>query len=305
MQDLPPGFVATILAVHGAAGRAWLDRLDSLLRACEQRWSLHLGPPFSDLTYNYVAPGVGLDGRPVILKAGVPNKELTTEIEALRLFDGQGAVCLLDADPLEGLLLLERLLPGTPLSLLPDDEQATAIAAGVMGQLWRPAPAATPFPTAADWGRGFQRLRHRFDGGSGPFPTDLVTMAESLYAELLRSSGEAVLLHGDLHHNNLLAAERQPWLAIDPKGVIGEREYELGALLRNPFPRLLNLPNAADLLRRRCDQLAAMLGFDRQRVHAWAVAQSVLSAWWDYEDNRPGWHLHLQVTRLLLAGDRK
>jgi streptomycin 6-kinase len=300
-QPLPHEFVKTILALHGAGGQAWLDGLPSFLQACERRWSVRLEPPFSNLTYNYVAAGVRSDGQEIILKAGVPNKELTTEIEALRFLDGQGAVALLEADASRGILLLERLLPGTPLSQVTDDEQATAIAAEVMGQLWRPAPASTQFPTVADWGRGLQRLRQRFDGGSGPFPDDLVTTAERLYAELLQSSGQAVLLHGDLHHDNILAAERHPWLVIDPKGVIGEREYEIGAFVRNPFPRFLSLPDVGGLLQRRLDQFSATLGFDRQRLHAWSVAQSVLSAWWDYEDNLPGWPEQLQFTRLLMS----
>ncbi len=117
----------------------------------------------------------------------------------------------------------------------------------------------------------------------------MVERAEALFAELLASSGAPMLLHGDLHHENILAAERAPWLAIDPKGLVGEAEYEVGALIRNPLPRLLALPDATATLARRFDILAETLGFDRQRMIAWSYAQAILSAWWTIEDHSHGW----------------
>jgi streptomycin 6-kinase len=175
---------------------------------------------------------------------------------------------------------------------LTDDDEATRIAAQVMRALWRPAspaPQDAVFPTAARWASGLQRLRARFDGGTGPLPEEMVQHAEALLVELLASSGAPMLLHGDLHHENILAAERAPWLAIDPKGLIGEAEYEVGALMRNPLPRLLALPDVTATLARRFDILAETLGFDRQRMIAWSWAQAVLSAWWHIEDHGHGW----------------
>jgi len=153
-----------------------------------------------------------------------------------------------------------------------------------MRQLWRPVPPNHPFPTVNDWGRGFARLRQHYEGGSGPFPTRLLEEAEALFAELSASMAESVLLHGDLHHDNILAAQRQPWLAIDPKGLVGEPAYETGALLRNPLPELLKAPQPGRILARRVDQLSEELGLDRERVRGWGLAQAVLSAWWSVED---------------------
>ena len=232
------------------------------------------------------------DGAEVVLKAGVPNKELRTEAAALRAFNGRGSVRLLGADPDAGLLLLERLRPGAVLTALADeahDDAATTIAAAVMRGLRRPAPPGHDFPTVADWGKGFARLRARFGGGTGPLPQARVEEAESLFAELLASSAPAVLLHGDLHHDNILSAERQPWLAIDPKGVVGEPAYEVGALLRNLWPDRHAHRNPARLLERRARQLAEELELDLARVRGWAVAQAVLSAVWSVEDNNDGW----------------
>jgi streptomycin 6-kinase len=143
---------------------------------------------------------------------------------------------------------------------------------------------------------GLQRLRAEFGGGGGPFPARLVEQAETLFAELLASAAEPVLLHGDLHHQNILAAEREPWLAIDPKGLIGEPAYEVGALLRNQ----LHMPaDTSGLLARRVDQFAGELGLDRQRLLGWGLAQAVLSAWWDYEDHGHGWEKPLACAEVL------
>jgi streptomycin 6-kinase len=289
---IPGDFARTIIDVHGEAGVEWLGKLPALLADCAQRWSLTPDLPFAPLSYNYVLPALRADGARVVLKAGVPERELLAEIEALRLFDGRGSVRLLDADPDRGVLLLERIEPGTPLTAVFDagrDEEATAAAAAAMRRLWRPAPPAGPFPSVADWARGLTRLRSQFAGGSGPLPAALVDQAEQLFAELIGSMDEPVLLHGDLHHGNILAAGRAPWLAIDPKGVVGEPAYEAGALLRNPMPRILEIVEPRRLLTRRIDQLGEALGLDRVRLRGWGIAQAVLSAWWSLEDHGRGW----------------
>lgn len=286
MVYIPEEFAGAIVGQHGEAGRVWLSRLPGLVERCAARWSLKVGPPFPSLSYNYATPAEGPGGERLVLKVGVPVAELSSEVEALRLFDGRGAARLLDADAEWGALLLERLEPGTQLVALceEDDAAAAAAAAGVMKKLWRPVPAAHNFPTAADWGRGLGRLREYFGGGTGPFPRRLVEEAESLFAELLASSGEPVLTHGDLHHGNVLAAARAPWLAIDPKGLVAEPAYEVGALLRNPLPQLFHWPEPVRVTERRIAQLSEELGFDRARVRGWGLVQAVLSEWWTIED---------------------
>jgi streptomycin 6-kinase len=293
MYPIPDSFARHMVELAAEAGAAWVRELPAFLEDMAQRWSLTLLPPY-DLSYNYVAPAVRADGSKAVLKVGMTNPELLSEIAALQLYDGQGMVRLLAAEPEKGVMLLERIEPGTPLVNL-DDEQATSIAAQVMRQLWRPLPPDHPFGTVADWAAGLQRLRAEFGGGTGPFPRHLVEMAESLFAQLLASMAEPVLLHGDLHHWNILSAERQPWLALDPKGIVGEPAYEVGALLRNPdlMPRQVQ--------KRRVDQLAAELGFDRERILGWGFAQAVLSAWWSYEDEGYGWESALACAEILAS----
>lgn len=299
VEALPRDWARRVVEVHGLEGETWLKELPTLIESCARRWSLAVGAPFAGLSYNYVAPAVRAGGEDVILKLSVPDREHLTEIEALRLFDGRGIVRLLEADGEKGVMLLERLRPGRPLALLEDDEQATVIAAEVMEQLWLPAPEEHDFPTVADWASGLDRLRRRFGGGVGPFPAALVETAEFLFAELIGSTTETMLLHGDLHHHNILTARRQPWLALDPKGVVGEAAYETGALLRNPMPDLLQVPRLGRVLARRLDILAERLGFERERIAGWGVAQAVLAAWWSFEDHGHGWEEWITCARYL------
>lgn len=298
---LPHPFARTILDVHGDAGAEWLGRLPDLIADCAGRWSLAVQPPFGNLSYHYVAPAIRSDGTEAVLKLGVPSPDFKAEAEALKVFGGHGAVLLLDEDTEGNALLLERLRPGTTLAELADDPQATSIAAEVMRQLWPPVPPQHAFPSIADLAAGLAKMRRRFGGTTGPLPRRLVEEAEALFTELIASMAPPVLLHGDLHHGNILAARRQPWLAIDPFGVIGEPECEVGALLRNPQARLRADGQPGRTLSRRLDQLADELAFDRARLRGWGVAQAVLSAWWSLEDHGSGWEWSIACAEWLAA----
>lgn len=104
--------------------------------------------------------------------------------------------------------------------------------------------------------------------------------------------GPAVLLHGDLHYANILLSDQQGWLAIDPKGVIGEREYEI------PFPRLQDEINK-NVIKRQLDQFIEISGFDRSRVLAWAFCKTALAAWWSFEDQDEIWQPFLHCAEIL------
>ncbi|HEX7317035.1 MAG TPA: aminoglycoside phosphotransferase family protein [Pyrinomonadaceae bacterium] len=304
MVNVPQAFARTIVALHGEAGRLWLEGLPSLVEECAGRWALKVGPHFPSLSYNYAAPAEGQGGERFVLKLGVPAQGLRNEIEALLAFDGRGAARLVDSDAALGALLLERLEPGTQLVALceDDDGAATDAAASVMRSLRRTTLREPhSFPTAADWGRGFEKCRALFGGGTGPFPRRLFEEAESLYAELLDTSAPRTLLHGDLHHGNILAAGREPWLAIDPQGVVAEPAYEVGALLRNPLPQLLRWPDPVRVTERRIAQLSDELGFERARVRGWGLAQAVLSEWWTIEDGGELGETSLAAAKIIAA----
>lgn len=294
MTTIPANFAQTILNLHQDEGADWLNHLPALLAECAQRWELTVGAPFS-LSYNYVAPAERADGSAVVVKVGYPNRELWNEIDALRLYNGDGMVQLADFDREKGVLLLERLQPGEMLSTLADDEAATAVGAAVMKKLWRPVPANHAFPTVADWAKGLQRHRACFNGGVGPLPKRLFEKAERLFQELPATDAPPMLLHGDLHHFNILRAQRQPWLAIDPKGLIGDPGYEVGAFLYNPMPDLATRPDLDGLLQRRVEQLAEHLNFSKEQVRGWGIAQAVLSACWSIEDEGHGWEYTIDI----------
>ncbi len=287
MLQIPEFFAERTRALHGARGQVWLDGLPAVLSAAMTRWDLRPGTTMSPLTFHFVMTAQRQrDGLPVVLKACSPTGEFLEEATALRIADGAGMARLLASDDAHEVLLLERLEPGTMLRelALTDDDAATRAAAMVMQALWQPVPAQHPFPTTAQWSQGLERLRTRYAGGTGPIPHELVAEAERLYAWLSLSAAPPVVLHGDLHHDNILAARRAPWLAIDPKGLIGEPAYETGALLRNPLPELLRDPHPARILDRRIAILSETLAIDRARLIGWGIYQAVLSAWWSIED---------------------
>jgi streptomycin 6-kinase len=288
MIELPLDFQQRIRRVFKEPGAAWLARLPALLRAYEERWHLRIGEPF-ELSYHYVAPATMADGAEVVLKAGVPSPDFSHQVEALRLYGGRGLVRVIEADADAGVVLMERLIPGTTIVGLPDDE-ATAIAASVMRELQLPAPSGCRLPTLADWASALGRVRGHYSGGTGPIPERLYEMARAYWREMLASSSAPVVLHGDLHHWNILRDGSRGWTAIDPHGVTGEAEYEVAAYLGNPNTRLHLFGDLAATMARRLDIFAASLGYDRQRMLRWGIAFQVLSAWWSYEDGGNGEH---------------
>jgi streptomycin 6-kinase len=292
-MQLEPEFVRRMSDVFGANGRAWIDRLPSILDDYARRWQLTIADPFL-LSYNYVAPAVRADGTSAVFKTGVPRADLAHEVEALQHWNGDGAVRVLESDVAAGVFLLERLTPGTQLIELRDDAEETRIAARLMCKLQRPAPQYHGFPTLVDWGDAFALLRARHEGTSGALDQKLFDQGEELYAHLVATQAEPIVLHGDLHHWNILRAKREPWLAIDPHGVVGEPAFEVAAYMHNPAgdpgdPRddyLLHARgDARRVIARRLDIFAEELRLDRQRLRDWSLGFAVLSASWSDESH--------------------
>jgi streptomycin 6-kinase len=229
--------------------------------SARERWRLVSDGSFPR-SYRYVEPVRRADGSEAVLR--VTPSEL--ELDAAEWFGGHGAPRVLAVDRSLGAVLLERVRPGTTLVGEPEDVAVEA-AAAVMRALWRAPVDGHRFPSVRDWGRSLA-------AGS---------RAAELFFELCDSMAAVVVLHGDLHHENVLRAG-DGWLAIDAKGVVGEPAYELGALLRNPKPDVLSLPHPGRVLARRAALLCDALALDRARVRGWAYAQAVLSAAWSVED---------------------
>jgi streptomycin 6-kinase len=219
---------------------------------------------------------------------------------------------LLDYDEERCWLLLEKLNPGVMLSTLEDDGEATHIAADVMKRIWvnQNAQAAVPaagdgglsmkFIKLTDWFRGgFERMRKRFNGGTGPLKEKLVERVEGSVKDFFAENHSPVLMHGDFHHFNILSSERG-WLVIDPKGVIGPAGYEVGPFMLNPWGSLSDGVNIKSMIKKRIDILHEHLGFERERILEWSLAHAVLSAWWGIEDNT-GWEYASSFAEMLAS----
>jgi streptomycin 6-kinase len=219
------------------------------------------------------------DTQPIALKIVTREGDEWRSGEVLDAFDGNGVVRIYEYVP--GATLLERLTPGNvlaELSLGGRDDEATEIIANVIKRM---SPIrSTQCPTVQDWSLNFDRY---VATGDQQIPHPLVTQARTLYIELCESQTQPRLLHGDLQHYNVLFDADRGWLAIDPKGVLGEIEYEIGAAMRNPVERPEIFASAA-VVEKRVATLASRLGLDPPRVLAWSFAQAVLSAIWDVED---------------------
>jgi len=217
--------------------------------------------------------------------------------QILEVFGGRGMVHVYAFTG--GAVLLERLQPAhslADLSLSGRDEEATRILATVIARLAasRIPPVAVPVHTLAD---GFRRY---LAGGSEQIPTALVRSAHRIYRELCLSQRNIRLLHGDLHQYNVLFDDIRGWVAIDPKGLIGELEYEIGAALRNPYelPQRIAQPRAIES---RIAHLAKGLGLDPTRALRWGFAQAVLATIWSVEEGArvDATHPFLQVANAI------
>lgn len=244
-------------------------------------WRVEIGESF-DTSSSVISYG-RRDGQAVVLKVVTqPNDEWHAG-GVLAAFGGRGVVRVLEH--VGGAMLLERLGPGTSLVELARsgrDDEATTILADVIAAM-SPNHAPPSSPTVNDWARGFARYRAT---GDAQVPRALIEKAEPMYLRLCESQRHPRLLHGDLQHYNVLLDQARGWIAIDPKGVVGEVEYEIGAAMRNPveLPELFMNPRT---IAQRLDRFCSALQLDTRRVLAWSFAQAVLSAIWSVEDGYP------------------
>ncbi|MFE0758088.1 aminoglycoside phosphotransferase family protein [Inquilinus sp. NPDC058860] len=220
--------------------------------------------------------------RRAVLKVLKPNSDEMLGPAMLAHYRGRSAVRVLGHE--QNAVLLERALPGTELTeavLAGRDDEAVRILCGVMADLHQDDPPPGPWPTVEDWGRAF--ARYRAGTPHAEIPPALLDRSEAEYMELCSTQGRRFLLHGDLHHENVLDGGDRGWLVIDPKGVIGELAYETGASLRNPggAEHLYRDPRH---IAHRVRLFAEGLDLSEERILRWAFAQAVLSALWHVED---------------------
>ena len=292
---LNPRFEQKILANFGN-GRNWLDRLPEHLEELSNDWGLALGEPFEDLSYHYVAPASLADGTRAVLKTGPWNCEMSGQIIALEAYHGNGMCRLIRSDIERVAVLLERVEPGVTLwsrSTEENDAELTLIAANVMRKISRPEPITDQLLRLDNLMSG---LRDHELEVKAAIPIKLVQMAITFAQEL--AGGPQALLHGDLHHGNILS-NGDGWMAIDPKGMIGDPAFEPSAFLHNPFDSLFQFKNPKQALARRLDIFSEVLEIERERILKWAIAGCVLSVWWGVEDEVEIWAEGIQCAQWL------
>ena len=257
---------------------AWIERLPDTIRDLERRWSLTVEAPFDgkEATASWVAPAVLADGTSAVLKVGMPHMEAEQEISGLRFWDGDPTVLLIEADDDLGAMLLERAEPGTLLRESPEPEQ-DEVSAGLLRRLWRQPPEPHPFRPLSDlmaqWSREALANAERWSDAG------IVREGLRLFAELPRTAPAEVLLATDLHASNVVRAQREPWLVIDPKPFVGDACYDATQHLLNCEMRLFSEPD------RTMRHFADLLGVDHERVRLWTFARVAAAPWAGWKDD--------------------
>ncbi|MFD6435780.1 aminoglycoside phosphotransferase family protein [Streptomyces venezuelae] len=289
---IPDELVESQHLYAGEPGRAFIAALPARVREFVERWDLTVdGDPMHGMAA-LVLPVVRADGTPAAVKFQLLDEETEGEPVALRVWDGDGAVRLLDHDAATGTMLLERLDSGRMLSTMADTRKAVLVIAELLARL-----TATPAPAGM---RGLGDIAAEM---IDDLPQALKTIADPGERALVERCGGAVrevmgepgdrMLHWDLHFENVLASDREPWLAIDPKPLAGDPGFDLWPAIDNKF-------DADDVLW-RFDAMTEVLALDRERARAWTLGRVLQNALWEAEDGRPMVADDMEIARRLLG----
>jgi streptomycin 6-kinase len=281
---IPAGLAAAHAKYRGDAGRDWIAQLPRQAADFLERWELRLDGPSWHGMASLALPVRQADGTPAVLKLSLPDEDHPGEASALRVWDGDGAVRLLREDPRTWTLLLERLDAARDLRAVADDLEAVRVIGELLARLTshqapadiqlladvaaRMVAAAPAAATALDQDGARRLLRW----------ADLVD-------EVLPDTGDQ-LLHWDLHYFNVLAADREDWIAIDPKPLAGDPGFDLLPALHNRWEELAATGDPQRGVLRRFDLLVEILGLDRSRAAAWSYGRILQNCLWDIEDGR-------------------
>ncbi|MEV5985984.1 aminoglycoside phosphotransferase family protein [Streptomyces sp. NPDC052051] len=287
---VPGELAASQEMFNGDAGRAFIADLPRRAAEFLDRWRLRIDGPSMYGVCALVLPVRRAEGTPAALKLQLLDAESEGEPVALRAWGGEGAVRLLEHDAATCTLLLERLDHERALTDLPDTHEAVLVIAELLARLTsRPAPAG--IRRLGDIARGMlEQVPRALERIPDPADRRLIEDCAAAVREVLSEPGDR-LLHWDLHYANVLAADRAPWLAIDPKPLAGDPGFDL-------MPALDNRYDPAET-RWRFDALTAALGLDRERARAWTLGRVLQNCLWEIEDERPLETVQLEIGRAL------
>ncbi|MGW7092091.1 APH(6)-I family aminoglycoside O-phosphotransferase [Streptomyces sp. NPDC054874] len=282
---VPDGLAQSYSRSRGEEGRAWVAGLPALVERCVDRWELKRDGGIYSGEASLVVPVLRTDGTRAALKLQMPREETTAALIGLRTWNGDGVVRLLDHDAPSSTMLLERLDGSHTLESVEDDDEAMRILAGLLARLHSvPAP-----PGLRGLGEIADAMVEEVPSAVGSLtdPEDRSRLRgwASTVAELVGEPGDRIL-HWDLHYENVLAAEREPWLAIDPEPLVGDPGFDLWPALDTGWERVEAGGDALRVVRRRFDLVTEVLELDRARAAGWTLARLLQNTLWDIEDGR-------------------
>jgi streptomycin 6-kinase len=280
---VPDALVASYTG-GGEAERAWIAALPGLVAKALRHWDVRPDGGALSGEASLVLPVVlRSDGTRAVLRFQMPKEETAAALTGLRAWDGDGAVRLLGHDPATGAHLLERLDHSRTLESVEDDDTALETLGGLLARLVSvPAP-----PGLRGLGDVAADMLDRVPAAEKALATAadrrLLRVWASSVAELAGDPGDR-LLHWDLHYGNVLAADREPWLAIDPEPLAGDPGFDLWPALDSRWDRMAAAGDPPRAVRRRFDLLTDTLGLDRGRAAGWTLGRLLQNALWDVED---------------------
>jgi len=295
ISELPKKFTRNALDLCGETGKQWLNDLPQIVEEIERNWSLKTEKPFRNLSYNYVAPCFCADGASgAVLKIALPldNSEIYNEAKFLQMANGDGAVKILKQDETHRAILLERLTPGKNLKEVcrQDKAKAVEITIPIVRGLLKEPPPNSEFRKLDEWFNNFFEKSAKTN-----FPREFQNKTLEFYERLSFDSKSKLLIHGDLHHENILSATREPFLAIDPKGIVGDIGYEIAVFLNNHLWWLADEKNLKEKLNDAVRRFSEAFEIEPTDLRKWAYAQMVLSAWWTFDENGENWQTDLAL----------
>ena len=293
-MKLNSAFVKNISDIHGKAGESWLNNLPKLINAVCEKQNLKFISIVPNLTYHFVGLAELKETEEFAILKMAPNDEvIANEAKCLECFS-QGMAKIYSYDEEFFAIIMERLEPGYSLKkfvLNGEDDEATRIIARTIRELqWHQSP------------------QHKFKHLSELIPVlsildnyidkDLLYKKKKIFAELTQDKSKDVILHGDLHHDNVLAHGKH-WKAIDPHGYVGDPVFEVGSMIVNPFDAYPTDKPLAKIIERRIKILSEELPFDNQKIQAWMFCKTMLSVAWTVEDHNKIDEGEVEIARII------
>ncbi|OLS35058.1 hypothetical protein BTR22_16715 [Alkalihalophilus pseudofirmus] len=291
-MDLQSFFVQSVTHYFKDAGVKWLKNLPFLIKEIETKFNVKMGQPY-ELSINYVAPARTFEGEEVVVKICLPGLGFESELAALENLKGGGIVQVLGSDAKLGVMILQKVSPGDTLASCESEKEACLIAANVYKELKGSIVKEEnnlSLSTAKNREESLQKMIEEHPEGFGPLSRDMLDEALKVFTYLNDSTKKRYVLHGDFHHYNILKGEKG-WKAIDPKGLVGEREYDLIQFMLNVLPEA----GIEEVLMQRITLFTEQLNLDRRRLLLYGYAHSVLATAWTV-DEEGGYNKHFFQT---------